>query len=73
MNLDHSVCVWVVFVMISEDLVVKCAILWTLRLTVEFVLWPDHVAVRNEVARLNGITKSKVGQVLSRVEGLGFE
>jgi hypothetical protein len=59
--------------MISEDLVVKCAILWTLRLTVEFVLWPDHVAVRNEVARLNGITKSKVGQVLSRVEGLGFE
>lgn len=61
MNLDYSVCVWVVFVMISEDLVVKCVIFWILRLIVEFVLWLDYVVVRNEVVRFNGIIKFKVG------------
>lgn len=66
MDLFHFVCVLAIFVMISDDLVVKCAIVWPLRLTVESVLWQGNVAIKNEVTRFSDTTKSKSGSRLEQ-------
>lgn len=65
-DLDHLVCVVAVFVMLNEDLVVKCAILWTLRLTRICIVARPYSHKKNEVARLNDTTKSKGGSKLEQ-------